>query len=50
MTREQAQQMADSMFQQFDLNHDGVVTKQEATGQFGGGDRRLRSGSRRARY
>lgn len=30
MTRAQAQQMADSMFQRFDLNHDGVVTRQEA--------------------
>jgi len=30
MTRAQAQQMADSMFQRFDLNHDGAVTRQEA--------------------
>jgi len=30
MTRAQAQQMADGMFQRFDLNHDGVVTRQEA--------------------
>ena len=30
MTRPQAQQMADSMFQRFDLNHDGAVTRQEA--------------------
>jgi len=30
MTRAQAQQMADAMFQRFDLNHDGVVTRQEA--------------------
>jgi hypothetical protein len=29
-TRAQAQQMADGMFQRFDLNHDGVVTRQEA--------------------
>jgi hypothetical protein len=29
-TRAQAQQMADSMFQRFDLNHDGAVTRQEA--------------------
>ena len=39
MTRAQAQQMADSMFQRFDLNHDGVVTRQEAdqiAAQFGG--------------
>jgi len=40
MTRAQAQQMADSMFQRFDLNHDGVVTRREAeqiAAQFGGG-------------
>jgi hypothetical protein len=30
MTRQQAQQMADAMFQRFDLNHDGTVTRQEA--------------------
>jgi len=30
MTRAQARQMADGMFQRFDLNHDGVVTRQEA--------------------
>ena len=30
MTRAQAQQMADSMFQRFDLNHDGAVTRPEA--------------------
>jgi|SRR5690242_17007255 len=30
MTRAQAQQVADGMFQRFDLNHDGVVTRQEA--------------------
>jgi hypothetical protein len=38
MTRQQAQQMADSMFQRVDLNHDGVVTRQEAeqaASQFG---------------
>ena len=38
MTRAQAQQMADGMFQRFDLNHDGVVTRQEAdqaAAQFG---------------
>lgn len=42
MTRSQAQQMADSMFQRFDLNHDGIVTRQEAeqaAAQFGGGHR-----------
>lgn len=30
MTRAQAQQMADAMFQRFDINHDGIVTRQEA--------------------
>lgn len=30
MTRQQAQEMADSMFQRFDLNHDGIVTRAEA--------------------
>jgi Ca2+-binding EF-hand superfamily protein len=30
MTRAQAQQMADAMFQRIDLNHDGVVTRDEA--------------------
>ena len=29
-TRAQAQQMAEGMFQRFDLNHDGTVTRQEA--------------------
>ena len=29
-TRAQAQQMADAMFQRFDLNHDGVLTREEA--------------------
>jgi hypothetical protein len=28
-TRDQAKQRADMMFQRFDLNHDGVVTRQE---------------------
>ncbi len=44
MTRVQAQQMADSMFQRFDLNHDGVVTRQEAdeaASQFGGRAERM---------
>jgi len=39
MTRAQAQQQADAMFQRIDLNHDGVVTRQEAeqaASQFGG--------------
>jgi hypothetical protein len=42
MTREQAGQMADQMFQRFDLNHDGVVTRdeaQQALSQFGAGKR-----------
>ena len=42
MTRAQAQQMTDGMFQRFDLNHDGVVTRQEAeqaASQFGAGQR-----------
>jgi hypothetical protein len=30
MTRQQAQQRADTMFQQLDANHDGVLTRQEA--------------------
>ncbi|MGE5564131.1 MAG: EF-hand domain-containing protein [Bacillota bacterium] len=30
MTRAQAQQLADAMFQRIDLNHDGVVTREEA--------------------
>lgn len=29
-TRAQAQQMADSMFQRFDTNHDGLLTRDEA--------------------
>jgi hypothetical protein len=44
-TRQQAQQQADAMFQRFDLNHDGVVTRQEAeqaAAQFGGrGERKI---------
>ena len=42
MTREQARQMADQMFQRLDLNHDGVVTRdeaQQALSQFGAGKR-----------
>jgi hypothetical protein len=41
-TRAQAQQRADTMFQRFDLNHDGTVTRQEAeqaASQFGAGGR-----------
>ena len=40
-TRQQAQQQADMMFQRLDLNHDGVVTRQEAeqaASQSGRGD------------
>lgn len=29
-TRQQAQQMADAMFQRFDINHDGILTRDEA--------------------
>ena len=38
-TRQQAQQMADEMFQRFDTNHDGTLTRDEAqaaASQFGG--------------
>src|SRR2546430_6720812 len=41
-TRAQAQQMADGMFQRLDLNHDGMVTRQEAeqaAAQYGAGER-----------
>ena len=44
MTRAQAQQMADSMFQRFDANHDGIITRQEAeqaAAQFGGRGQRM---------
>jgi len=30
ITRQEAQQFADEMFRRFDLNHDGVVTRDEA--------------------
>lgn len=39
VTREQARQMADMMFQRFDANGDGILTRAEAdqaAGQFGG--------------
>lgn len=42
MTRAQAQQQADAMFQRFDINHDGVITRQEAeqaAAQYGAGGR-----------
>jgi Ca2+-binding EF-hand superfamily protein len=38
VTRQQAQQMADTLFQRLDANHDGVLTRQEAdqaAAQFG---------------
>lgn len=44
MTRAQALQRADAMFQRFDVNHDGVVTRQEAeqaAAQFGGRGERM---------
>ena len=44
MTRAQAQQRADSMFQRFDTNHDGTITRQEAeqaAAQFGGRGQRM---------
>ena len=44
MTRAQAQQMADTMFQRFDTNHDGVVMRdeaQQAAAQFGGRGQRM---------
>jgi hypothetical protein len=53
MTRQKAQQMADGLFQQLDLNHDGTLTRTEAEqarsaigggggGGGGGGDRATR--------
>jgi hypothetical protein len=44
MTRQQAQQMADQLFQRLDVNHDGVVTRAEAdqaAQQAGGGGGRF---------
>jgi Ca2+-binding EF-hand superfamily protein len=44
MTRAQAQQRADAMFQRFDANHDGVITRdeaQQAAAQFGGRGQRM---------
>jgi hypothetical protein len=41
MTRQQASQFADAVFQRLDLNHDGVLTRAEAdqaAAQFGGGE------------
>jgi Ca2+-binding EF-hand superfamily protein len=55
-TRQQAQQMADRMFQQLDLNHDGTLTRAEAeqaVTQFaasrGGGDNGGRGAGRMER-
>jgi len=49
-TRQQAQQMADMLFQRLDANHDGTVTRQEAeqaSGTMGGrGERAQRMISR----
>ena len=47
MTRLKAQQMADGLFQQLDLNHDGTLTREEANQARsaiggGGGDRATR--------
>lgn len=42
MTRVQAQQQADGMFQRIDLNHDGIITRAEAeqaAQQYGGSGR-----------
>ena len=44
MTRAQAQQMADAMFQRFDANHDGTLTREEAqqvAAQFAGNGGRM---------
>jgi Ca2+-binding EF-hand superfamily protein len=44
MTRSEAQQMADAMFQRFDANHDGTLTRAEAeqaAAQFGGHGARM---------
>ena len=44
MNRQQAQQMADSLFQRIDANHDGTVTRAEAeqaAQQAGGGNGRF---------
>jgi hypothetical protein len=44
MTRQQAQQRADEMFQRFDTNHDGTITREEAeqaAAQFGGRGQRM---------
>jgi len=44
MTRAQAQQRADQMFQRFDVNHQGVVTRAQAeqmAAQFGGRGQRM---------
>lgn len=42
MTRQEAQQRAGAIFQRFDANHDGVITRQEAeqaAAQFGDSER-----------
>jgi len=40
MTRAQAQQRADQMFQRFDVNHTGTITRAQAA-QFGGRGQRM---------
>ncbi len=45
MTRQEAQQRADGIFQRFDANHDGIITRQEAeqaVAQFGDSPRAQR--------
>jgi Ca2+-binding EF-hand superfamily protein len=44
MTRQQAQQRADQMFQRFDVNHTGLITRQQAeqmAAQFGDRGQRM---------
>ena len=44
MTRQQAQQRADQMFQRFDINHTGLITRQQAeqmAAQFGDRGQRM---------
>jgi hypothetical protein len=51
MTRQQAQQRSDLLFQRLDANHDGVVTRQEAeqaAAQMGGGQGGQDGGKRNA--
>ena len=53
MTRQQAQQRADALFQRLDANHDGVLTRQEAeqaASQMGGQGGQGGQGGRGSRY